>query len=140
MFEQQMALIGFGADDLRVVRYVIPCDGAMRAEDNALFTKRILKTVEKELKIINRNYYKSDDKTLCGSECSNKVPMRFLGFIHSHPTQSALQYSTGDEAIHNRMLRQFGEYIGILVNPADETLGAYCGSALQQAKLIFPAL
>lgn len=140
MFEQQMALIGFGTESLRVVRYVIPCDGALRAEDNALFTKRIMKTVEKELNIINRNYYKSDDKTLCGSECSNRAPMRFLGFIHSHPTQSALQYSTGDEAIHNRMLRQFGEYIGILVNPAEETLGAYYGSELKQATLVFPAL
>ncbi len=139
MFEQQMALVGFRIGNLYVVRYVIPCDGAMRAADNALFTKRILKTVEKELSVINRNYYASDDKTLCGSACSNKQPMRFLGFIHSHPTQSALQYSTGDEAIHNRMLRQFGDYVGILVNPAEETLGAYYGSALKQARLLIPS-
>ena len=138
MCEQQMALVGFSVGNLRVVRYVIPCDGALRAPDNAIFTKNILKTVDKELKIMNNNYYRSDDRALCGSECSNKVPMRFLGFIHSHPTQRELQYSTGDDAIHLRMLKRFGEYIGILVNPADKTLGAYYGEQLQQAKLIVP--
>lgn len=140
MFEQQMALVGFTAGKLDVVRYVIPCDGALRAEDNAIFTKRILKTVDKELKIINNNYYRSDDRALCGSECNNRLPMRFLGFIHSHPTQSALQYSTGDDAIHSRMLRRFGSYVGILVNPAEETMGAYGGEPPRQAKLIIPSI
>ena len=140
MCEQQMALVGFIEGDLTAVRYVIPCDGALRAEDNAIFTKRILKTVDKELKIINNNYYGSDDRVLCGSECSNTRPMRFLGFIHSHPTQRELQYSTGDDAIHARMLRRFGAYVGILVNPAEGTMGAYAGTDLRQARLIVPAL
>ena len=64
--------------------------------------------------------------------------MRFLGFIHSHPTQSELQYSVGDDRIHERMCKQFGFYAGILVHPADGTLGAYCGSEIKQAKLIIP--
>ena len=140
MFEQQMALVGFSRDDLDVVRYVIPCDGALRTEDNAIFTKRILKTVDKELKIINNNYYRSSDRALCGSDCSNSRPMRFLGFIHSPPTQHELQYSTGDDAIHARMLRRFGSYVGILVNPADATMGAYCGDPPRQTKLIVPEL
>ena len=140
MFEQQMALIGFSMKNLDVVRYVIPCDGTLRAEDNALFTNRILKTVEKELKIINRNYYSSDDRTLCGSECKNGEPMKFLGFIHSHPVQDELQYSTGDDAIHARMLKKYGAYIGILVNPANAALGAYYGESLKQARLIIPQI
>ena len=140
MFEQQMALIGFSVEGADVVRYVVPCDGAFRAADNALFTKRILKTVESELRIINRNYYESDDRALCGSECDNGQPMKFLGFIHSHPTQHELQYSTGDDAIHARMLKQFGAYVGILINPADATMGAYYGKELKQAKLLVPAL
>ncbi|MBQ4364770.1 MAG: hypothetical protein II804_00720, partial [Clostridia bacterium] len=74
------------------------------------------------------------------SDCDNRRPMRFLGFIHSHPTQHELQYSTGDDAIHSRMLRRFGSYVGILVHPADETMGAYCGEPPRQAKLIIPAL
>ena len=140
MFEQQMALVGFSVGKLDVVRYVIPCDGALRAEDNAIFTKRILKTVDKELKIINNNYYRSDDRALCGSDCSGSEPMHFLGFIHSHPTQQDLQYSTGDDAIHARMLRRFGRYVGILVHPADAAMGAYCGDPPRQAKLIIPEL
>lgn len=140
MYEQQMALVGFSCGNMGVVRYVIPCDGAMRAADNAIFTKNILKTVDKELKIIDNNYYRSDDRSLCGSEPSGDKPMRFLGFIHSHPTQHELQYSTGDDAIHARMLRRCKDYVGVLVNPADETLGAYYGDALRQAKLIVPEI
>ena len=138
MYEQQMALIGFTAGNTDVVRYVIPCDGAFRVEDNAIFSKRILKTVDKELKIINNNYYDSSDRSLCGSECSNKKPMKFIGFIHSHPTQSELQYSTGDDRIHKKMFDQNGSYTGILVNPADNTIGAYYGKDIVQTKLIIP--
>lgn len=138
MYEQQMALIGFQVENMRVVRYVIPCDGALRAEDNAIFTKKILKTVDNELKIINNNYYRSADRALGGSECDHEAPMRFLGFIHSHPTQSELQYSTGDDAIHTRMLKKFGDYVGILVNPADASMGAYFGKEIRQARLIIP--
>ena len=61
MFEQQMALIGFETGGTGVVRYVIPCDGAYRAEDNAIFSGKILRTVESELAIINKNYYNSSD-------------------------------------------------------------------------------
>ena len=138
MYEQQMALIGFRAGDLRVVRYVIPCDGAIRRADNAIFTSRILKTVAKELAIINRNYYDSADRALVGSECAPDAPMRFLGFIHSHPTQPALIYSTGDDAIHTRMTRRFGDYVGVLVHPASDAIGAYAGKDIHQAKLIIP--
>ena len=138
MFEQQMALIGFEYGNTGVVRYVIPCDGAFRAEDNAIFSGKILKTVEDELEIINRNYYNSSDRGLRGSECDSRKPMKFLGFIHSHPMQSELQYSTGDDRIHARMLRKFGSYTGVLVNPADSTIGAYYGEGLKQARLIIP--
>ena len=140
MYEQQMALIGFSACKTSVVRYVIPCDGALRAEDNAIFSGKILKTVDNELEIINNNYYRSDDRVLCGSECNNKDPMKFLGFIHSHPTQSELQYSTGDDRIHARMLHKFGAYFGILVHPASGAMGAYYGKELRQAKLVIPEL
>ena len=138
MYEQQMALIGFTLGELSVIRYVIPCDGAVRREDNAIFSKKIIKTVDKELKIINNNYWRSSDRSLCGSECNQETPMRFLGFIHSHPIQPELQYSTGDDAIHLKMLRHHGSYIGILVHPATSAMGAYFGKDILQAKLIIP--
>lgn len=136
MYEQQMALIGFRTENTFVVRYVIPCDGAFRAGDNAIFTNRILRTVESELKIINKNYFKSDDRGCCGCELSINEPMKFLGFIHSHPEQEELQYSIGDDAIHERMTKKFGDYIGILINPAKNTIGAYYGKDIKQITLI----
>ena len=139
MYEQQMALIGFTYGNMSAVRYVIPCDGTLRASDNAIFSPKILKKVDKELKIINNNYYESSDRSLPGSECGGE-PMRFLGFIHSHPVQSELQYSVGDDLIHARMLKKFGSYVGVLVNPADASMGAYYGKALRQAKLIVPEM
>ena len=140
MYEQQMALIGFKTGNLSVVRYVIPCDGDLRYKDNAIFGKRILKTVDKELEIINNNYWRSSDRELYGTECDGERPMRFLGFIHSHPIQDELQYSTGDDAIHLRMLKRFGSYIGILVHPESGSMGAYYGKDILQAKLIVPSI
>jgi len=136
----QMAMFGFLNGSFAAVRYVVPCDGAFRAADNAVFTKKMLKTVDKELEIVNNNYEGSDDALLPGREIEREKPMRFLGFIHSHPTQPALQYSTGDETIHNWMLRRYGFYAGVLVHPASGALGAYVGNTLKQAKLIVPAL
>ena len=140
MFEQQMAMFGFQNGSMGAVRYVVPCDGAFRAADNAVFTKKILKTVDKELEIVNNNYDSSDDALLPGREIDRDKPMRFLGFIHSHPTQPALQYSTGDETIHNWMLRRHGSYTGVLVHPPSGALGAYFGKELKQATLIVPEL
>lgn len=140
MFEQQMAMFGFLNGSFAAVRYVVPCDGAFRAADNAVFTKKMLKTVDKELEIVNNNYEGSDDALLPGREIERGKAMRFLGFIHSHPTQPALQYSTGDETIHNWMLRRYGFYAGVLVHPASGALGAYVGNTLKQAKLIVPDL
>ena len=138
MFEQQMAMFGFINGNMGAVRYVAPCDGAFRAADNAVFTKKILKTVDKELAIVNNNYEGSDDALLAGRETDRENPMRFLGFIHSHPTQPELQYSTGDETIHNWMLKKYGFYAGVLVHPQSGALGAYFGKDLKQAKLIVP--
>ena len=87
---------------------------------------------------MNNNYDSSDDAWLPGRAFDREKPMRFLGFIHSHPTQPDLQYSTGDETIHNWMLKKYGFYAGVLVHPQSGALGAYCGKELKQAKLIVP--
>ncbi|MBR6940804.1 MAG: radical SAM protein [Clostridia bacterium] len=138
MYEQQMALIGFKIENNFVIRYVIPCDDKLRSEDMAIYTPKIKKYIDKELKIINNNYYGSSDRTVCGSEPDNKKPMRFFGYIHSHPIQEELQYSTGDESFHRMMIKAQGEYIGILINPSLNVIGAYCGKDIKQARLIIP--
>lgn len=139
MYEQQMALYGFRFGNLTVVRYAVALDGTLRGEDNALFTKRILRTAEDEEHIINKNYFHSSDRSLIGCETA-KNPMKFVGFIHSHPIQDELCYSTGDEKIHLRMIKKFGDYAGILINPSQGTIGAYSGKDILQAKLIIPQI
>ncbi|MCR5041971.1 MAG: radical SAM protein [Clostridia bacterium] len=138
MYEQQMALIGFTCGGDAYVRYVIPCDGALRADDNAIFSPKITATVKRELAVINKNYWNSSDAALPGSQLDYSAPMRFLGFIHSHPTQPELRYSTGDDRIHLRMLKENGFYVGILVHPETNAMGAYGGKELKQIKLIIP--
>ena len=132
MYEQQMGLVGFRLGKDYVIRYVFPDDGHLRYKDNAIFDQRIIKKAKRETKIIKDNYYFSDDKT----DYMGQSGLFFLGFVHSHPIQDELTYSVGDEMIHRRLNKMLkGHYIGILINPADDTIGAYVGEKIQQGRL-----
>lgn len=132
MYEQQMGMVGFKLGKDYVVRYVFPDDGYLRYKDNAIFDQRIIKKAKQETKIIKENYYFSDDRT----DFMGQSGLIFLGFAHSHPIQKELTYSIGDEMIHKRLNKMFkGHYIGILINPADDTIGAYIGDKIQQGRL-----
>lgn len=130
MFEQQMGLVGFKVDENYVIRYVFPSYINRLAADLAVFHTDTLKQAEKETKIIRRNVRISDDK---------KKPvtgeLRFLGFAHSHPAQRELQYSMGDERIHKKLVQRYGDYIGVLINPIEDLIGAYYGRDIRQANL-----
>lgn len=130
MFEQQMGLVGFKVDDNYVIRYVFPSCINRLAADLAIFNRHTLKQAEKETNIIKRNVKISDDK---------KKPitgeLRFLGFIHSHPIQKELQYSIGDEKIHKKLVEKYGDYVGMLINPGEDVIGAYYGKNIRQANL-----
>ena len=90
-----------------------------------------MKHAAAQTKIIKRNIGVSDDRGLPGSD-----KLRFLGFIHSHPIQEELTYSVGDELIHRRLAEKLGDYIGILINPEHELIGAYYGGKeIKQARL-----
>lgn len=132
MYEQQMILIGFKIDSGYVVKYVVPSYVDRIAEDYAKFNRETLKQVQKELDAINKAFKLSKDKNDYIGE-SNKL--RFIGFIHSHPIQKELQYSTGDEYIHSKLVKRFGDYVGILVNPSEELIGAYYGKDIIQGDL-----
>lgn len=130
MYEQQMGLVGFQVDGNYVVRYVFPSYTNRLAEDMAVFTGYTLRQAEKETDIIRRNVAES-----CDREKPVMGELRFLGFIHSHPAQKELQYSVGDVYIHRKLVRKYGDYIGILINPCDELAGAYYGKEIRQANL-----
>lgn len=130
MYEQQMGLIGFKIDSGYVIKYVFPSFVDRLANDYARFNKNTISQAMRELEIIKKEFSTSDDKDDYIGD-----GLVFLGFIHSHPIQKELQYSTGDESIHNSMINQFGDYIGILVNPKEILIGAYYGKDIIQGCL-----
>lgn len=130
MFEQQMGLVGFKVDENYVIRYVFPSYINRLAADLAIFHRDTLKQAERETKIIKRNVKGSDDK-----EKPVTGELRFLGFAHSHLLQRELQYSVGDERIHKKLVQRYGDYIGILLNPIEDLIGAYYGRDIRQANL-----
>lgn len=130
LFEQQMGLIGFKVDDNYVIRYVFPSYVNRLGVDLSVFSRQTLLQAEKETCIVKQNVPKTQDraKPVVGE-------LHFLGFIHSHPAQKNLQYSIGDERIHRRLIKKYGDYIGILVNPCEDLIGAYYGKDIRQANL-----
>ncbi len=132
MYEQQVGMVGFRLGKYYVVRYVFEVNGKYRYKDNALFTKDVLRTSDYETKIIKNNYYFSDDKR----DYVGNSGLMFIGFAHSHPIQEELCYSVGDVFIHKKLYaRNKGNYVGILVNPVNDTIGAYEGKNINQADL-----
>lgn len=131
MFEQQMGLIGFKVDDGYVVKYVFPSIINTINNELATFQKDTIKQVKKTTKIIRKNFNHSSDKDDYIGD-----GLKFLGFIHSHPTQDELQYSVGDEYIHTKLASKNKDYIGILVNPSLDIIGAYYGETIKQANLL----
>ncbi len=130
MYEQQMGLVGFYTEDGYVIRYVFPSVVDAKADDHAIFTKETVVQADRETGIIRANVRKSEDKDLfTGSG------LRFLGFAHSHPAQTELQYSVGDEKIHEMLVKRYGDYLGMLVNPLTEEIGVYYGPEILQANL-----
>lgn len=133
MYEQQLGMVGFRLGKDYVIRYVFEDNGQLRYKDNAIFTKKILQKAMGETKIIKENYYFSDDR----SDFLGMGGLRFLGFAHSHPIQDDLVYSVGDELIHRRMQKLLkGHYIGVLVHPETDRIGAYVGEPIKQGRLI----
>ena len=133
MYEQQAGLVGYRTGDIFVIKYIFEDNGYKRYKDNALFVKRIMDIAKYETDVIKKNFPYSDDRD---DYIGEHRKLEFLGFAHSHPIQSELQYSIGDELLHKRLNRKLGNYIGILINPSEGTIGAYIGEKIVQAELI----
>lgn len=133
MYEQQVGLVGFKTGDILVVRYVFEDYGAYRYKDNALFTKRIMDVARFETGVINKNFLESEDAD-CYMGGAKKY--YFLGFAHSHPVQEELCYSVGDDVIHRRLAKKCKHYIGVLIYPEKELIGAYYGPDVVQTDLV----
>lgn len=130
IYEQQMILAGFKIGKTYIIKYAVPSYVKRISGEVALFDKNTMKQVKREVQIINENIHRSSDKDdyIIGN-------IKFLGFAHSHPIQEELQYSVGDEKIHTMLAKEFGDYIGILVNPKNDLIGAYYGKEIKQGNL-----
>lgn len=130
MYEQQVGLVGFKIDNDYVIKYVFPSETKVVAADLAIFKPGTVSHAEHETETIKKNFKFSDDRDdyICKG-------LRFLGFAHSHPVQKELCYSVGDEIIHRRLVKKYGDYIGILINPSDDLIGAYYGTKIKQGNL-----
>lgn len=133
MYEQQVGLVGFKAGNMMVVRFVFEDNAAFRYKDNAIFNKHIMDVADYETGIINTNYMDSEYKN---DYMGGHENYSFLGFAHSHPVQEELCYSLGDDMIHSRMARKNKDYIGLLIHPESEAIGAYYGPQIVQADLV----
>lgn len=130
LFEQQMGLVGFEIDGDYVIKYAFPSHINSIASDLATFSPDTYRSAIRNTNIIRRNFKVSDD---AGDYIGQGL--KFLGFIHSHPIQEELCYSIGDEIIHRKMCRKHRDYIGILVNPGLDLIGAYYGEKIIQGNL-----
>ena len=130
VYEQQMGLVGFKTDDNYVIKYVFPSHIDRLGKNKARFREDTLSLALQETEIIKKCFEESDDK-----EDYVGDGLRFLGFCHSHPIQKELCYSKGDCVIHKEIANRFGDYIGILINPKEDLIGAYYGKEIRQGNL-----
>ncbi|MBR1855282.1 MAG: radical SAM protein [Lachnospiraceae bacterium] len=130
LYEQQMGLIGFRMDDDYVIKYVFPSYIHRVNGEIAIFHKETLRQAARETGIARKNFKYSDDRFDYVGQ-----GLIFLGFAHSHPLQKDLQYSIGDEKLHQFMVKKYGTYIGILINPREDLIGAYYGETIRQGNL-----
>lgn len=130
IYEQQVGLVGFKIDSGYVIKYIFPSITNRLNEEMSFFTTQTMKQAQKETNIIKNNFKKSDDR-----EDYIADGLMFLGFAHSHPIQKELCYSVGDEILHKMIIKKNGDYIGILIYPKDELIGAYYGKDIKQGNL-----
>ena len=130
MHEQQMGLVGFKIDRSYVIKYVFPSYINRISGKQARMYRGTIEQALRETDILKENFFSSDDRDDYIGE-----GLMFLGFAHSHPSQKELCYSVGDERLHDHLMKRFGDYIGILINPSEDSIGAYFGKEMKQGNL-----
>lgn len=131
LYEEQAALIGNNLNGVFLVKYVVPAILYNRARNMATMDDFCLNQIMDEISIINENIPKSD---LIYQDSFGNV--QFLGFAHSHPQETDLRFSTHDTKNHRDFVKQFGDFISIILNPQKEKIVGFSGEECEQVKLI----
>lgn len=131
LYEQQVALIGNNFKGITLVKYVVPSILYNRAGNMATMDDFSISQILDEVAIINENLIKSD---LIYRDTYGNV--KFLGFAHSHPEETEFRFSIYDTKNHLDFVKQFGDFLSIILNPQKKKIVCFSGEECKQAKLI----
>lgn len=131
LYEQQTALVGNKLGDIFLVKYVFPTILYNRAGNMATMNNFCIKQIMDEVSIINENTSRSDEVYR-----DEYGAVQFLGFAHSHPGDTEIRFSIHDTENHKDFVKQFGDFLSIILNPQKRKIVCFSGELCEQTKLI----
>lgn len=131
LYEQEAALIGNCFGNNFLVKYVVPSILYNRAGNMAIMDDFSISQIMDEVAIINENIKKSD---LIYQDLYGDV--KFLGFAHSHPEETDFRFSVHDTKNHLDFVKQFGDFLSVILNPQKEKIVCFDGEDCAQSKLV----
>lgn len=130
-YEQQVALVGNNLGNISLVKYVVPAILYNRAGNMATMDDFCISQIMDEVSIINENIAKSD---LIYQDSFENV--EFIGFAHSHPQETDFRFSIHDVNNHKDFVKQYGNFLSIILNPQKKKIVCFSGEDCVQSKLI----
>ena len=131
LYEQQVALVGNNLGNISLVKYLVPAILYNRAGNMATMDDFCIGQIMDEVSIINENIPKSD---LIYQDSFGNV--EFIGFAHSHPQETDFRFSIHDVNNHKDFIKQYGNFLSIILNPQKKKIVCFSGEDCVQSKLI----
>lgn len=131
LYEQQVALLGNNFGNISLIKYVVPIILYNRASNMATMDDSCINQVIDEVSIINENVPKSDSIYQ-----DSFGDVKFIGFAHSHPQETEFRFSIHDTKNHQEFVKQFGDFLSIILNPQKEKIVCFSGENCVQSNLI----
>ena len=131
LYEQQVALVGNNLGNISLVKFVVPAILYNRAGNMATMDDFCISQIMDEVSIINENILKSD---LIYQDLFGNV--EFIGFAHSHPQETDFRFSIHDVNNHKDFVKQYGNFLSIILNPQKKKIVCFSGQDCVQSNLI----
>ena len=131
LYEQQVALVGNNLGNISLVKYLVPAILYNRAGNMATMDDFCIGQIMDEVSIINENIPKSD---LIYQDSFGNV--EFIGFAHSHPQETDFRFSIHDVNNHKDFIKQYGNFLSIILNPQKKKIVCFSSEDCVQSKLI----
>ena len=131
LYEQQVALVGNNLGNISLVKFVVPAILYNRAGNMATMDEFCINQIMDEVSIINENILKSD---LIYQDSYGNV--EFIGFAHSHPQETDFRFSIHDVNNHKDFVKQYGNFLSIILNPQKKKIVCFSGQDCVQSNLI----